>query len=915
MANSAWSPPTDPEGLDSSSLLRPPGDGGDEPKRPLPPGEGGGEGMKFYQLTHDYLVPSLRAWLTRKQQETRRGRAELRLAERAALWNVKPENRHLPSLFEWANIRLLTSRREWTDSQRKTMRRAGRYHLTRIGLLLVLLAALLGAGAVVRSRITSQQMAARADGLVRAILEAETGPGPEKLAELESYRPWVDPLLRDTLQQESPVSRRRLHAALALLPVDRGQKDYLRDQLLLAEPAEFPVLRDALAGQAHDLGDSLWAVLQDPRLDPAQRFRAACALAMYEPNDARWQGSADCIAQHLVSVNPIFLGQWMAALRPIRHQCLAALSSIYRDSEATPTQRSLATTVLGDFAADKVDVLVDLVADADAAQFAAILPKLQAHDTRALARIKTALEPAPVNWHDPPLDPAWETPSKELIARLEAAQGLVADRFAFCQIFAMNEFLKIAEALTKCGYRPVRFRPHARGTSVQVAAVWTRDGRGWQLAHGMTAQEVRDQNAKWKQQGYGPVDVTGYALTGKDGVREAYAGVWVKLDTGQKAVLYVGLTDEQEKAEIKRLRTAGFHVTTYSCFRSADGGLRNSSVWVYSEPAMPDDYNDIDVVCGREFPGNRSADYRPTDVQVLESADTGNEEHDTGAQRHAHYVVVWHKDSTKDAVELHNLDPAEHLARCRERLAEGYRPVAISVGEIQAGKPLAAASVWHCPSPGKEPAGRPANLAVAALRLGRPDWLWPLLKHSRDPSTRTYIIHRLSPLGADPKAVIQQLEQESDASIRQALILCLGEFGPDQLTSEMRPLLLPELLRLYRDHPDAGLHAAAEWLLRKWNEEKQLQSIDRTLATDKIDGNHQWYISRTGHTMVVVRGPVEFMMGSPDEESGRDSDERLHRVRIDRSFAIAAREVTVEQFMKFQKDFRYIETGRSPVGD
>jgi hypothetical protein len=27
----------------------------------------------YYQLTHDYLVPSLREWLTRKQKETRRG--------------------------------------------------------------------------------------------------------------------------------------------------------------------------------------------------------------------------------------------------------------------------------------------------------------------------------------------------------------------------------------------------------------------------------------------------------------------------------------------------------------------------------------------------------------------------------------------------------------------------------------------------------------------------------------------------------------------------------------------------------------------------------------------------------------------------------------------------------------------------
>ena len=63
---------------------------------------------QYYLLSHDYFVQSLRDWLTRKQRESRRGRAELRLAERSALWNAKPENRHLPSALEWANIRLLT---------------------------------------------------------------------------------------------------------------------------------------------------------------------------------------------------------------------------------------------------------------------------------------------------------------------------------------------------------------------------------------------------------------------------------------------------------------------------------------------------------------------------------------------------------------------------------------------------------------------------------------------------------------------------------------------------------------------------------------------------------------------------------------------------------------------------------------
>ncbi len=72
-----------------------------------------------FQLTHDYLVPSLRDWLSRKQQESFRGRAELRLEERAAGWSLKPDQRYLPSWWEYLSIRAFTDSRFWTDSQRQ----------------------------------------------------------------------------------------------------------------------------------------------------------------------------------------------------------------------------------------------------------------------------------------------------------------------------------------------------------------------------------------------------------------------------------------------------------------------------------------------------------------------------------------------------------------------------------------------------------------------------------------------------------------------------------------------------------------------------------------------------------------------------------------------------------------------------
>ena len=89
------------------------------------------EPQPYYQLTHDYLVHAVRDRLRHKQKSTRRGRAELRLAELSASWNAKPVNRLLPSAMEWASIRLLSRQYGWAEPERKMMKRAGRVQRVR----------------------------------------------------------------------------------------------------------------------------------------------------------------------------------------------------------------------------------------------------------------------------------------------------------------------------------------------------------------------------------------------------------------------------------------------------------------------------------------------------------------------------------------------------------------------------------------------------------------------------------------------------------------------------------------------------------------------------------------------------------------------------------------------------------------
>jgi serine/threonine protein kinase/formylglycine-generating enzyme required for sulfatase activity len=626
-------------------LITPTEPGGGEPDEPPPrrlptdpegrsedPAGAARTEERYYQLTHDYLVPSLRVWLTRKQQETRRGRAELLLADRAGVWNARPEKRQLPSLWQWVQIRWLTRKENWTPPQRKMMRQANRLHLVR-ALAMAAVVVLLGCG------LMEAWSAANANVLVKAIRSADTAKLPPLLVAVEGveHGPSLPSrwLLRSGLRrmyaESGPGSPQRLRASLCLLPVDPSQAAFLCERLLDARADELPVIRNALGPYQDDLVERLWAAAEQPAGGrEQQRLRAACALASFDPASRRWDNVGKQVANDLVSVPAMDLGAWMESLRPVRQKLLAPLAAIFRDSKRRETERSLATEILANYASDQAPLLADLLMDADDKKFAVLYPKLERHGAYAKASL-------------------------------------------------------LAEV---------------------------------------------------------------------------------------------------------------------------------------NKDLPPDD--------------------------------------------------------------------------SRERSAS-----------------------------------RQANAAVALLKMGRPEKVWPLLKHTPDPRARSYLIHRLGPLGADPQALRERLEEEPDVSICRALLLSLGEFTPDQLPAAQAEPLLATLLRWYREHPDPGLHGAAEWLLRrKWGQAAKLEEIDRELANGqqkKLEqikrelgqgaSQPQWYVNGQGQTLVVIPAPVEFLMGSPPTEAGRGENETLHRRRIPRTFAIATTPVTVEQFQRFRddKDFRqYAPTADCP---
>jgi formylglycine-generating enzyme required for sulfatase activity len=277
------------------------------------------------------------------------------------------------------------------------------------------------------------------------------------------------------------------------------------------------------------------------------------------------------------------------------------------------------------------------------------------------------------------------------------------------------------------------------------------------------------------------------------------------------------------------------------------------------------------------------------------------------SERDRWYTGVWNADARRESVRTQGLDPTGHRERCRELAAQGYRPAAIAVAWLGEGQPLAAASVWHrpvIPETAKEDlARRQAQAAVALLRMGRADPVWPLLRHQPDPRLRTYLLHLLSSLRTEPEVLLRRLEEETEVSARRALLLALGEFSDDQLPPGAQQPLIARLLQMYRDDPDPGIHSAVDWLLRqRWGQAAEVHKRDHELAGQPV-GERQWYVNKQGQTLAVVQGPVEFLMGSPGHEPDRiPVNEPLHRKRIGRSFAIGTKEVTVAQWERFLRD-------------
>ncbi len=932
----------------------------------------------------------------------------------------------------------------------------------------------------------------------------------------------AEPLLRKQFVEAADNSPQKLRLSLGLLASDPDQVVYLSGQLLQAEPEDFCVIRDFLVDHANRFVPQLWQVLADQQ-DGDKRLHAAAALASYDPTNPLWETIREPVAANLCAIPVSFLREWKEAFRPVAHSLLEPLTEIFRDEQQDGLARSLAATMLADYAGHDPAKLANLISIANDKQFGVLFPILKKHAADAVHELDTILEQrVESKWNDAPFDPAWEPVPDSVANAITAAQGTVAARFAYCLTMPLQPCVKTIELLRPSGYRPVHFRPYALNGKVQVAAVWTRDQKGWQIHYDLTAEQLQDRDLDLRQQGLIPVDVAGYLESDSAGQpANRFAAIWADQEEeeaveGGEVRIYAGIPASVEPMlYVQPWSDEGFSTRSLSIFVGQDSAEYRSAIWskqkdqaestsaifdgiesnftgdIYpglllsdvqiSRPATPLDrqqqyreqlaalesqlaergedtgfrkalatvrfqlgqderaledlnwlieklpkdarlyqlrcmvharaergeearedlaryqelYKDetqhlyLEAVVRahlgedvegmqqleealRKAPGNASLLYNAACayalvVDVFATTDAPKSEgyaeraltlldqaFAAGYDKFAHIqqdkdldairgdarfvelmgsgmpdyrcVAVWNASTERVSTELHGLTLEDHKRHCQRLIADGYRPVAMSAESSTHDASLVTASVWHRPrvsATEREMLGkRQAQAAVALLGMGQTKMVWPMLAHSPAPGTRSYLIHDLSPLDADSQAVVERLSIETDESARRALVLALGGFNHQQLPPAKRDQLAAGLLATLADAPDAGTHAAAEWVLRRWGKHEQITEQTRALATGKPEGDRRWYINKQGQTLALVPGPSEFLMGSPIDEPGREGGplnrmELLHRKRIGRSFALMTHEVTVDQFLKFKPDMvlakEYAREGDAPM--
>ncbi|MEM8668142.1 MAG: protein kinase [Planctomycetota bacterium] len=378
---------------------------------------------EFFQLAHDYLVPAIREWQVRMQRESARGRAEIRLRQRAEVWSARPETRHLPTITEWMSVHAFTSKSRWSESERDMMRSAGRRH----GLTLIAVVMMLALGAFALRQFSRWNNTNARTG---QLLVAEVSELDGLLDDFEAIGPWGVDRLKSIQQSNEPGSSKHLFSTLALLRIGAKHRQVdvtaelnaVKPSLLHADAETLRLICREVEPYREDIAAYLWSQVEEESSERATnelgrsyhpQLNALMALATLDPpgtsdeNRLRWQEYAPFTTNELVHFANIDRSNFppmVELVRPAVDVLMEPLESAMIDPDAdggTLTQ-SAAQNLLLSLLKDRVPDYVDILLSAEVDQVLASIDLIDSNATEIRQVLDAAIvEPVSLsdeNW-------------------------------------------------------------------------------------------------------------------------------------------------------------------------------------------------------------------------------------------------------------------------------------------------------------------------------------------------------------------------------------------------------------------------------------------------------------------------------------------------------------------------------------
>ena len=738
---------------------------------------------------------------------------------------------------------------------------------------------------------------------VDAELEALATATPDAFAAICARLDLSDPRVLARLEavSDDPLesNHRRFRARLAALPVRPQDLPAVIGQLveLGQEPQEFRLsleaLRTSLGSLEADARDrevrKLVDLVERTAAGTEARTLAAVALAACAPEQDAWRSAAADIATHLTTVDPFDLPAFAEPLRPFPRPLLEELRLLFDSEDESVRQASVSLLVAG--GTQEPALLADLLPDTDDAQHTALSRALRPHAELVAERMRLALEePAP------PGALKLDSQLAPFEGRFRDAHGHLGNESAFALDMPVEVFRKTCAELKPFGFRPTRVRPAWRKGGLRVAAVLTRDGRAWHIDWEVESPQLDGDLESGS--GLVPVDLASWVEPGPDGAVDRYVQTLAQADEGLvRWSLRPGQTASALVATAADLLDRGGQPRSLAIGRDAKGNMRADTVWhIGQEPGE----NEIPLVLrDPERAAYLSLDLCQHEVDAVPIRAEGEDVAFSG---------VFSVDAERESQLVWESTLEGHRAAIEPLLEERWRPVSVSVLWRDESPPTQLASVWQRPfRPVEErlaTARRRARAGTTLALAGKLEEALPLLRSGPDPSLRFALAFDLARLGPGAEALLAALRAAEEEDVRFALLLALGVALGEDPSHPQRDALAALCRRWSQDDPDAGIHALSEWILIRLGERP---------STAPAPADARWARGLEGHVLSIVEGPVDSIQGSSGRVTGRLATETPRYQRIERSFAIATKEVTNEQMTRFFEEnpgrLRAIVTG------